>query len=118
MAKAISRAQAIHRQIEIAQDYDEGIYREGCINDEDMTSEASSADQLLLYGYTDEERGIHVRRTLAQSFYPMLPDTKKRDRSQALLRYHKPDRPKCVAIVDELWLYILDGGCRKYLHVQ
>jgi hypothetical protein len=115
MAKAISRARVIHDQIENPPDDSESTKgkstsSEGVFDEDDMTEEASSPEELLLFGYVDQARGIHVRRTLAQSFYPMLPDTKKQDRSQTLLQHCEPGDPKCVAMVDQLWLYILDGA--------
>lgn len=111
MARAIARSEKIHRQIEAIRENDESDDSQNPVKSDEMAREASSADDPLLLGYIYQDRGLHIRRTLAQSYYPMLSDTKNRDRSQVLHRYPEPSRPKCVAMVDQLWLWMVDGRC-------
>ncbi|EHK48852.1 putative ankyrin repeat protein, partial [Trichoderma atroviride IMI 206040] len=65
---------------------------------------------------------LHVRRTLDQSLYHNLKDTKIRDADQTVRRYQKilnkdknPDEvvPFTVIMVDQLWLWILLGPSGK-----
>lgn len=64
---------------------------------------------------------LHVRRTLDQSLYHNLKDTKNRDADQTVRRYQKmlypgktPDEvPFAVIMVDQLWLWILLGPSGK-----
>lgn len=64
---------------------------------------------------------LHVRRTLDQSLYHNLKDTKKRDADQTVRRYQKmlysdkkPDEvPFAGIMVDQLWLWILLGPSGK-----
>jgi len=74
----------------------------------------ADADEKLLRKYLCSERPVHVRRTLDQSYYWTLKDTQMRDRDQVVYRAtHKrgiiPRIPR-VVMVDQLWLWILDGG--------
>lgn len=60
---------------------------------------------------------LHVRRTLDQSLYHNLKDTKNRDADQTVRRYQKmlypgkepSEVPFAVIMVDQLWLWILLG---------
>ncbi|KAL7819926.1 hypothetical protein V8C26DRAFT_419560 [Trichoderma gracile] len=59
---------------------------------------------------------LHVRRTLDQSLYHNLIDTRLRDGDQAVHRYpsnggNKEQRP--IIMVDQLWLWILVGPSGK-----
>ncbi|KAK1238071.1 hypothetical protein MKX08_002650, partial [Trichoderma sp. CBMAI-0020] len=64
---------------------------------------------------------LHVRRTLDQSLYHNLKDTKLRDADQTVRRYQiklrdenkSGDRPFTVIMVDQLWLWILLGPSGK-----
>jgi hypothetical protein len=108
MAKAITEAKKLQPQIEATKE-DGGSYISKDLDiREDIPGAALSPDDLLIYGYTYEDQGLHIRRTLAQSYYPMLPDTEKHDRSQVLLHY-SGSKTKCLVMVDQLWLWILEG---------
>jgi hypothetical protein len=78
-----------------------------------------SNDEKLISAYlskNDDDPKLHVRRTLDQYYYHMLKDTKARDNDQVVYRWAKlaklvqkiPD-PK-VLMVDQLWLWIVDGS--------
>lgn len=64
---------------------------------------------------------LHVRRTLDQSLYHNLKDTKIRDADQTVRRYQKmlhpgkkaDEVPFAVIMVDQLWLWILLGPSGK-----
>lgn len=58
---------------------------------------------------------LHVRRTLDQFYYHSLENTDDRDQSQVVTRYQEkfPGDPKVVAMVDQLWLWILVGDSGK-----
>ncbi|UZP46439.1 hypothetical protein NXS19_014251 [Fusarium pseudograminearum] len=55
----------------------------------------------------------HVRRTLDQFYYHDLESTRERDRDQVLSRSacqkHLPAESKVLAMVDQLWLWVLAG---------
>ncbi|EYB22104.1 hypothetical protein FG05_09117 [Fusarium graminearum] len=55
----------------------------------------------------------HVRRTLDQYYYHDLESTRERDRDQVLSRSacqkHLPAESKVLAMVDQLWLWVLAG---------
>lgn len=56
---------------------------------------------------------LHVRRTLDQYFYTTLDNTDARDQGQVVYRYTKSAGPlvkPIVLMVDQLWLWILNGG--------
>ena len=78
--------------------------------------ELKSADERLIHAYLHEKPFMHVRRTLDQYYYHTMKDTKQRDRDQVVFRWAKrmwPDDPDSVhniLMVDQLWLWILDGG--------
>jgi hypothetical protein len=59
-------------------------------------------DEYLIYAYLEAERGLHIRRTLDQSHYSMLPDTTERDGDQVLLRHLEKGGPQAVVMVDQL----------------
>ena len=54
-----------------------------------LSSYSGLADELLIKAYLNHKPPLHVRRTLDQSFYYMLADTRKRDRDQVVYRYVK-----------------------------
>lgn len=64
-------------------------------------------EKYLINAYLDEYRGLHIRRTLDQSHYSMLPNTTDRDKDQVLHR-HRDSGPPAVVMVDQLWLWIID----------
>ena len=74
----------------------------------------ADADEKLLRAHLLTERPVHIRRTLDQSYYWTLKDTQIRDRDQVVYRAtNKRDQnPKIprVVMVDQLWLWILDGS--------
>ncbi|KAI0384250.1 hypothetical protein F5Y04DRAFT_278254 [Hypomontagnella monticulosa] len=56
-------------------------------------------------------RLLHVRRTLDQYYYYTLKNTNFRDNDQTVSRYLQAEatEPKVVAVVDQLWLWVLVG---------
>lgn len=91
--------------------------------------ERTKRDQMLLEKYllseskqdTNSHHVLHIRRTLDQSLYHNLKNTKHRDGDQTVHRYQKmlhkgkkPDEvPFAVIMVDQLWLWILLGPSGK-----
>ncbi|KAK6446197.1 hypothetical protein FP744_10002446 [Trichoderma asperellum] len=92
-------------------------------------NEQSQREEMLLHKYLISERKndnnprhlLHIRRTLDQSLYHNLKDTRNRDADQTVRRYQKilnkgkqPDEvPFTVIMVDQLWLWILLGPSGK-----
>jgi hypothetical protein len=75
------------------------------------------ADEKLLRKYLLSERPVHIRRTLDQSYYWTLKDTQMRDQDQVVYRAtakagQSPQNLniKRVVMVDQLWIWILDGS--------
>jgi hypothetical protein len=75
-----------------------------------------SPDACLIRAYMKKTKGLHVRRTLAQSHYSMLSSTEERDMDQILLKHskdktlHKHGKGTAkIVMVDQLWLWIFDG---------
>ena len=89
--------------------------RQGGLNRKALEGE-SSAGKKLIHTYLHEKSFMHVRRTLDQYYYHTMKDTTQRDRDQVVFRWAKkmwPDEPEHVhniLMVDQLWLWILDGG--------
>lgn len=83
---------------------------------EDLARRAN-ADEKLLRAHLISERPIHIRRTLDQSYYWTLKDTLTRDRDQVVYREtKKAEGGARVIMVDQLWLWILDGGkCQLFV---
>lgn len=73
------------------------------------TAKKADADEKLLRKHLLSERPVHIRRTLDQSYYWTLKDTSSRDRDQVVYRATKDQNPRIV-MVDQLWLWILDGS--------
>jgi hypothetical protein len=75
-------------------------------------------DEKLLRKHLLSERPVHIRRTLDQSYYWTLKDTSARDRDQVVYRATvQPDenpRIPRIVMVDQLWMWILDGS-KNYL---
>jgi hypothetical protein len=69
----------------------------------------SSPDSYLIWAYTKKSKGLHVRKTLDQSHYSMLPTTEARDVDQILLKRREGRNPMKVVMVDQLWMWIFDG---------
>lgn len=77
-------------------------------------ADVADADEKLLRKHLLGERPVHIRRTLDQSYYWTLRDTQTRDRDQVVYRatnkpHQNPRQPRIV-MVDQLWLWILDGS--------
>lgn len=76
--------------------------------------QTADADERLLRKYLISERPVHIRRTLDQSYYWTLKDTQMRDRDQVVYRatnrHDQNPRIPRVVMVDQLWLWILDGS--------
>jgi hypothetical protein len=68
-------------------------------------------EKYLIGAYVDDRHPLHIRRTLDQSYYYMLDNTRSRNRDQVVSRYgEKLDREPVVMMVDQLWLWILEGN--------
>lgn len=75
-------------------------------------------DERLLRGYvTHKDRPLHIWRTLDQSYYWALKDTQTRDSDQVVYRatYNAEHQQARLVMVDQLWLWILDGSKRNPL---
>jgi hypothetical protein len=78
---------------------------------------ARDREKELVDGYVGDAHPLHIRRTLDQSHYYMLDNTRLRDRDQVVSRYgesHKTaqqHRP-VVMMVDQLWLWMIEGNAR------
>lgn len=76
--------------------------------------EGADSDERLLRVHLTSERPVHIRRTLDQSYYWTLKDTSLRDRDQVVYRAtNQPNQvPRIprVVMVDQLWMWILDGS--------
>jgi len=69
-----------------------------------------SPDACLIRAYMKKSRGLHVRRTLDQSHYSMLPATEERDVDQILLKRGKDKNPEMkMVMVDQLWMWMFDS---------
>jgi hypothetical protein len=67
-------------------------------------------EKFLIGAYVDDRHPLHIRRTLDQSYYYMLDNTRSRDKDQVVSRYGKLlNRKPVVMMVDQLWLWILEG---------
>jgi hypothetical protein len=101
-------------------------------------------EEQMLREFLHSNPPYHPRRTLDQSYYWTLQSTKKRDRDQVVYRGTAPDKdlvhkmhfkektgdPPCgqcwddirkvprVIMVDQLWLWILDGSKSHYLSTK
>jgi len=70
---------------------------------------------IQVYGIKDDcncpFHPLHIRRTLDQFYYHTLDCTDERDQKQTVSRYHdrNPRQTKVVAMVDQLWLWVLVG---------
>ena len=69
----------------------------------------ADADEMLLRTHLFSDRPVHIRRTLDQSYYWTLKDTSGRDQDQVVYRATKDQNPR-VVMVDQLWMWILDGS--------
>ncbi|RYP15767.1 hypothetical protein DL765_005493 [Monosporascus sp. GIB2] len=66
-----------------------------------------SPDLLLVNGYLNRERPLHIRRTLDQYFYSGI-DTSARDMDQVVSRYCKRHHLQGrMLMVDQLWLWVI-----------
>jgi hypothetical protein len=85
---------------------------------QDYDRDCSNDEKLILAYFSNKPHPpkLHVRRTLDQYYYHMLKDTKARDGDQVVYRWaHLAELmgesadPK-VLMVDQLWLWIVDGS--------
>jgi hypothetical protein len=105
MAKVIAQAEKM-RFLERLHAFDTWDYSRWRENDRDEDRD-KSPDACLIRAYLKNTKGLHVRRTLAQSQYSLLSNTEKWDRDQILLKHGKG--PAKIVMVDQLWLWIFDG---------
>ncbi|KAK8099527.1 uncharacterized protein PG998_012768, partial [Apiospora kogelbergensis] len=72
------------------------------------------ADERLLRKYVTEDPPLHIRRTLDQYYFVTLDDTSQRDKDQVVYRGTLDKKwnisQSRVVMVDQLWLWILDGN--------
>lgn len=73
------------------------------------------ADERLLRENLHHNPPLHIRRTLDQSYFLTLDDTAVRDKDQVVYRETRAGRSfhtrnTRVVMVDQLWLWILDGN--------
>ncbi|KAF8849052.1 hypothetical protein BDZ45DRAFT_753177 [Acephala macrosclerotiorum] len=73
------------------------------------------ADERLLRENLHHNPPLHIRRTLDQSYFLTLEDTSVRDKDQVVYRETREGRSfhtrnTRVVMVDQLWLWILDGN--------
>ncbi|KUJ13404.1 uncharacterized protein LY89DRAFT_721425 [Mollisia scopiformis] len=73
------------------------------------------ADERLLRENLHRNPPLHIRRTLDQSYFLTLEDTAVRDKDQVVYRETREGRSfhtrnTRVVMVDQLWLWILDGN--------
>jgi hypothetical protein len=73
------------------------------------------ADERLLRENLHQNPPLHIRRTLDQSYFLTLDDTAVRDKDQVVYRETRAGRSfhtrnTRVVMVDQLWLWILDGS--------
>ncbi|KAF8857958.1 hypothetical protein BDZ45DRAFT_421917 [Acephala macrosclerotiorum] len=64
-------------------------------------------DKMLADAYVADTHPLHMRRTLDQSYYYMLDNTRPRDRDQVVSRYGKrlSRRHPVMIMVDQLWMW-------------
>lgn len=57
---------------------------------------------------------LHIRRSLGQYYYHTLSNTYGRDRDQLVSRLldrsNAPEHKRVIMVVDQLWLWVLEGG--------
>ncbi|KAF2727552.1 hypothetical protein EJ04DRAFT_517173 [Polyplosphaeria fusca] len=78
-------------------------------------SDASSVDdydideeyKAMISQYLNDPPALHVRRTLDQYYYHMLPNTRRRDKDQVVTRWAHSKREEIhnIIMVDQLWLW-------------
>lgn len=74
------------------------------------------SEELLFRAYLQHTPPLHVRRTLDQWLYYMLPDTMKRDTDQMVTRWARDwlNHPRHnILMVDQLWLWVIKGDKTK-----
>lgn len=105
----------------------------------------SSPEMQLLWQYLGSDPLLHCRRTLDQYMYSTLPDTSARDHDQILYKSdgldsdrrqgketaersdnrdrgpidkkveREEDKKRNVIVVEQLWMFVLNNGCRPYV---
>lgn len=78
------------------------------------------ADEKILRYHIPGRSGLHMRRTLDQSYHPTLQETCIRDQDQVVERYSRKQQGNSwteprVLMVDQLWLWVLGGRKPKYI---
>jgi hypothetical protein len=73
------------------------------------------ADERLLRDNLHEDPPLHIRRTLDQSYFLTLEDTRARDKDQVVYRETREGkshytRNTRIVMVDQLWLWILNNS--------
>lgn len=105
MSKVIDQAENVFRE-------DPSTYWERDNDQYDFDTDhelEESPDECLIRAYLKTPKSLHVRRTLDQFHYSMLPSTEERDVDQFLLKHSSDQtRPK-VVMVDQLWIWMFDG---------
>lgn len=79
---------------------------------EEKVGKGELSDRKLIQHYLNSDPPLHIRRTLDQFHYFMTEDTTDRDSDQVIGRYFKkkfPKKPKPIMMVDQLWLWIING---------
>lgn len=84
-------------------------------NDSSETLQGASNAADVLYRSLQGSNPQHIRRTLDQSYYATLKNTKKRDEDQVVQRYARDvlkievgEQP--MLMVDQCWLWIIGDG--------
>jgi len=79
---------------------------------EEVSGLPCSANEKLLRYHVPGRPWLHVRRTLDQAYYPTFADTEARDSDQVVEKYSRKRgwTDHRVLMVDQLWLWILNGG--------
>jgi hypothetical protein len=112
MAKIIAQAEEIRHLDERSSSLSEfdtlGTLKYSTLRERLLEGRDESPDACLIRAYLKNTKGLHVRRTLAQSQYSMLSNTEERDRDQILLKHSKGMAK--IVMVDQLWLWIFDGS--------
>ena len=81
----------------------------------EITDLRCGVDETLLRNYLNRSSPVHIRRTLAQSYYTALANTSVKDQDQVVNRFA---RAKCcgtitehpLLMVDQCWLWIIGGS--------
>ena len=107
----------LHWDLEVLQSGRNSFIRSISGGKSSMANPAVELDQnlRLIKQYLNDAHPLHIRRTLDQYYYHTLADTRKRDQDQLVTRYQakREAGPKVLTMVDQLWLWVLNGGPGK-----